>query len=603
MNKDYNQILEEIIQQYGCCAKNLIDSTKVHDIVLDMFQTKCLNKKVAIWGVGRNNSVNSHAAVIINKYILNLQGLSYLIDGCVELQGKEFMGYPIIAPSEIAEKKIDIVIIGSRASRKSITENLLEVAPDCEYIDIYEELKDRGIEIAYNFYNDSNTYTELYKIRKEYECGEEEKRAENLKELIALYLKIRDFHYAEHYLNEYHENKFPEYEKLDEMWGKIKKLLQEVQNINRKRKGDVTVFFIDSLRAMDVYGQDENGRLKFNLLKEYLKDGVVFKNAYSTGATTYESMISIIKQKYPFEKNVYADGFMFDFEDFELLNAIRESGRKITFYTAQDYYIMNPSEKYEIKEHLHMSEKLWNVACDMAKSDKPVFNFVSFTWELHFPLLCGFLKEQPQIRGFFDVGTEDMSGFIITQLEDCLKYVDLQFDYYKKFFSKDMMSIFFGDHSQVVYEKKQLPYFAYCKEVDYSVHVAFAICHPDLTPQIVETPFSMIDFNKVVKKAVLEKEICIPAREILRFEYYNVHNKKLIQIAKDKHLEDYIHGIHGFITKDCVIIITATGKKEISFLTEAPDEKEQEAYLEEIVERIEKEQDCSFPSFLDTHFG
>lgn len=596
MQKQYNQILEEIITSYHCRAESIVDSTKIHDFLLDLFLTRCFQKKVAIWGVGRKNSISSHAAVIINKYILNLKGLSYLIEGCVEYQGDTFLGYPIIAPDEIEEKGIDIVIIGSRASRKSIVENLKEVAPKCEYIDIYEELKKNGMEISYNFFQDGNVYTQLYQIRHEYETGREDKRPSCLKRLIALYLKIRDFYYAEYYIKQYHSRKYEGYESFDRMWQEIQALLCEVQAKNQLRSQDISVFFIDSLRAMDVYDK-KNGTLNFSILGEYLKTGAVFEHAYSTGATTYESMISIIKQKLPFEQNVYEDGFMFDIEDFFLLQEMKQSGRKLTFYTAQDYYIMNPSEDYTIKEQIYMPEKLWNLACDMAESERPTFNFMYCTWELHFPLVCGFHRKKPEIRGFFDVGTEDMSSFIIEQLEDCLHYVDIQFSYYKPFFSPDMMSIFFGDHSQVIYEDKQVPYFAYCKDLERSVHVAFAICHKDIKPEIISTPISMIDFNPIVAHAICQKQISLPDRSVLRYQYYNVHSKKLQQIAKEKKLEDYLYGIQGFILNEGVLILTATGREEFLIWEEQSEEKK-----EKLIQTIKKQYDCTFPIFLQTHF-
>lgn len=596
MEINYNERLEQVLKTYNCVATGLVDSAKIHDFVISLFQTRVTNKKIAIWGVGRNNTINSHAAILIKKYILEINGLSYLIDGCVELQGDTFMGYPIIAPHEIEEKGIDLVIIGSRASRKSIVENLKEVAPYCEYIDIYEELKQNGMEISYNFYQDGNLYTELYQTRIYYETSSEEKKAYYLKKLIALYLKIRDFYYAEYYLKEYERQHFLDFEKLHAMWGEIKSLLSEVKARNQRRKGDVSVFFIDSLRAMDVY-QKETDTLTFSILGEYLKEGAVFEHAYSTGATTYESMLSIVKQKLPYEENVYADGFMFDFEEFPLLPEVKKSGRAITFYTAQDYYILNPSKEHKRKEYLYMPEKLWQAACDMAESNQPTFNFVYCTWELHFPLVCGYHRKKPEIRGFFDVGVEDMSSFIVEQLEDCLHYVDLQFSYYKAFFSPDMMSIFFGDHSQVIYEEKQLPYFAYCKDVERSIHVAFAICHKDIKPEVIAKPISMIDFNPIVLHAIQNKEIKLPERNVLRYQYYNVHNKKLHQIGIEKALEDYLAGVQGFLCEEGLILLTATGKEEVILKEDA-----NEAAKERLLEKIKQNYNCSFPSFLEAHF-
>ena len=75
----YNEKLNNIIKKYGYEEDRIIDSTYIHAIVTDIFIQKCTNKNVAIWGVGKKNTINSHAAVIISKYILNLKGLKYLV--------------------------------------------------------------------------------------------------------------------------------------------------------------------------------------------------------------------------------------------------------------------------------------------------------------------------------------------------------------------------------------------------------------------------------------------------------------------------------------------------------------------------------------------
>lgn len=94
---------------------------------------------------------------------------------------------------------------------------------------------------------------------------------------------------------------------------------------------------------------------------------------------------------------------------------------------------MNPCSEIYMKEQLHMPEKLWTMACDIAESDEPTFNFAYYPWELHFPMLCGYMTEKPQIWQFADVGLVNMGDFIQRQLIDCLNYVDTQFSFYKSF--------------------------------------------------------------------------------------------------------------------------------------------------------------------------
>ena len=85
---------------------------------------------------------------------------------------------------------------------------------------------------------------------------------------------------------------------------------------------------------------------------------------------------------------------------------------------SEEYKIMNPDERILFDNHIHMTEKLWNMACDKAASEKPVLSFAYIVWELHFPLLCGYLTNEPVINGFYEVGLKDMSGYIEQQFKD-----------------------------------------------------------------------------------------------------------------------------------------------------------------------------------------
>lgn len=151
MENYYDKKLDDIIKKYEFVAPDIADSTLINSIVLNAITKRCAGKKVAIWGVGKKNAVNGHCAVIIKRYVLNLPGLQWLIDSDIDLQGNQFMGYPVISPEELVHKDVDIVIIASKGSRFSIRDNIKALKPDCEYFDIYEELEKEGLKVDYNF--------------------------------------------------------------------------------------------------------------------------------------------------------------------------------------------------------------------------------------------------------------------------------------------------------------------------------------------------------------------------------------------------------------------------------------------------------------------
>lgn len=600
MSNIYDQRLLGIMDKYGLEKQITSDSVTIHNILMDVFKTRCENKKTALWGAGRNNSENSHASVIIKKYTTYIQRLSVLIDSISELWGKEFMGYPIISPQDIEKSGIELVIISSKVQADSIKNDLKKYAPNCEYIDIYDELKKRGITVYHKFYEESSVYTIIHNIRQEYLSAKDVlTKQEKLKKLISSYLSIKDISYALEYAKEYIEKKYDGWEDIRQAIIEIKKLVKEIKDRNASKKDDVVIFFIDSLRAMDVFEKDNNS-YKAKLLKEYLNKAAVFTNARSTGVTTYESMISVIRKKYPYEQNVYENNIMFNFDEFELLKIAESKDFDIRFYVSEGYRIINPTDKIKFTTQVYFAEKLWTLACDLATSDMKTFNFVYFPYELHFPLICGYHEETPQISGFVDTGVVDTSAFVERQLEECKNYVDREMEYYGTYFNDDILIALFSDHSQVVYDREeQKPYYMYYNNLERSVGVTFFIKGHNISHEWNENLVSLYDFNDIIKNILIKDELVVPDNEIVRYQYYKIHYKKLREIAKERGYTDYIDGINCFTSKEFLYVITKTGIEEVYNLNNIKeniiDSEEGQLFRQKVVSTFNTE----FPDFIN----
>lgn len=598
MTNIYDEKINRIIDKYNMRINDNRDASEIDSNIMKVFIERCARKKIAIWGVGKKNALSGHCAVILDKYILMLTGMKCLIDSDKDLQGTLFKGFPIIAPEQIKDENIDIIIIASRVSRLSIKENILNIAPSCEYIDIYEELEKKGIKINYDFFDGNNFYTELYNIRENYEkSSNREKREKYLKKLISYYLHIRDFYYAEKFVKIYAEQKYSNYKIYIRMFYEIKTVCNEVKEKNSNRHDDIIIHLIDSLRAMDLYKSGNS----LNIFKKIGSEAAVFTEAYSTGNVTYESMIGTIKQKFPFEQNIYENNnFIFDLEEFECLAKIYDDNiLDIKFYTDISYHIMNPHKGIENIDLVHMTEKLWRVVCDMACSENKTFNFIYYPWELHFPMLCGYLTKKPQICNFADVGIIDMSSFIEQQHRDCLDYVDKQFEFFYDFFPKDCTSIIMGDHSQPLYDSKNSdkPYFMYYKDKDRTSHIGFLIKSPYIKAGIYNKLISMIDFNKILEQLIYNHCIYDGDRKIVKYQMYNVQNRRLREVAFEKKMMDYTEGIQCFLSKKYLYAITATGNKEVYRLPNIENDISNEDDGKEFIETVEKQFNISFPNF------
>jgi len=599
MENIYEKRLKDIIQEYDMSCNSIVDSTYIYGLIVKMFQQRCTNKRIALWGAGRNNSITSHASVILSKYSSQLQGMVCLIDSDRNMQGGEMLGFPIISPEAAVSKKLDLVIVASRASAESIKKSIETVLPECEVLDIYQELKNQGIELFYNFYEEKSQYVRLYELRRAYEDASERREKKNaLQELIAAYLAIRDFVYAFRYAECYCNAGYDEDGKMEEMVWKIRQLIAEVQNKNRNREGDITIYFVDSVRAMDVM-DNYSGDVEFQFIEPYLKESLVFTNAYSTGPTTYESLIGILTQQYSFTKDVYADNFMFDIEEVPFLKRACDKDMAIHFYVSEEYKIMKPDSRIDFDNHVHMTEKLWNLACDKALSEKPVLSLAYIVWELHFSLLCGYLRNKPVINNFSDVGLKDMSDYIEDQFEDCFAYVDKEFLYYEDILHDRGDSVFFSDHSQVVYDKEHCwPFYKYYNDPEKQTHCMLALRGPSIPIGIYDRYISMIHFNDVLGKYLFGEAADIGKDSIVRYQYYNIHNWELRKLAAKKGYLDYIDGMNCYASIEYVYMINIHGKQEIyrrDNLTENIIETEEgKQFIHIVTEKF----DTVFPDFL-----
>lgn len=599
MDNCYAQKLQDILRKYHMESEKVYDRTHISSLIARMLRKKCANKRIAIWGAGRNNSITSHASVIMKNYASYLQGLVCLVDSAEEVQGNNMLGYPVIAPEQLINMDIDLIIVASRGQAESIKKSISLYVPKCEVLDIYQELREQGIHLIYNFYEEKSEYEHLYDIRLMCEhAANKEERINGLKKLIADYLEIKDFYYAFRYMNEYIEAGYDNDHLMESMHNDIVKLLEELKAANKKRNGDITVYFVDSVRAMDVIGGTKEAP-EFYLIKDYLNQAMVFSNAYSIGPTTYESLIGILAQQYSYTKDVYADNFQFDVEEVPIIKKAWENGMNIWFYVSEGGKIMNEDARIQFDTHIHMTEKLWDLACNKAVSNKPVFSFAYIAWELHFPFLCGYLNNRPRVNGFYEVGLRDMSDYIEQQFEDCFDYVDKEFLFYEDIIHDNGYSVFFSDHSQVVYDKEHFwPFFKYYNDVEKQTHCMLAFQGPGIQSGIYEDYFSMIHFTDAFCKYIYGENMPLVNDRIIRYQYYNIYNPELRQLAQEKGYMDYIDGMNCFASEKFVYMINIHGKEEVYYRTDLENNIVDSPEGQDFIAEVKQIFDTEFPLFL-----
>ena len=78
-----------------------------------------------------------------------------------------------------------------------------------------------------------------------------------------------------------------------------------------------------------------------------------------------------------------------------------------------------------------------------------------------------------------------------------------------------MTTVIMADHSQPVYdETRNDPYFMFCNDKDRVCHVAFIIADRRLQAGVYNGLVSMLDFNRIMEKAVFQHEVYVPERTV-----------------------------------------------------------------------------------------
>ena len=560
----FDERLNDILIRHGI---EIIDENKMNDnlelSVKGILTEYCAGKKCALWGAGRMNTTSSHTAILIGKYATYLQNLVCVIDSDPDFQGKTFLGYPIIAPEQIKDQNVDIIIISSKNSGNSIIESLIKVSPESNYVDIYAELRKKGLEVYNNFFDERSIYTQIFDLQEGLRTAvKEEEKAGILRTLVSFYYGIRDFHYAYFYLDIYVKKRYEDYGKYIILKRDTDELLDEIRSINAGKTQDVSMFYIDALREMDVM-DSLTGESK--VLRRYIDCAEVYTNVYSTGATTYESMVSAILGKYPLECKVYSQNFLRGVDEFTALKQIHEMGYKINWMVSDAYRLIEEDERLNLDIQIYMSKKLWNLACNLAESVDKSFNFLYFPYEIHCPMLCGFHKERPVIRGFSNMGIEHFPESIAEQYRECIDYMDKQFDFYYELLGPGTTKVIFSDHSQVVYQKDNgtKTYNMYYKDKELCTHIPLIVSREGKDFTAHDGLLSLVDFNQMILSFVRDTRLTRLTKEIVRYQYYPIHSAKIRLHAQQCGYSDYIDGMDIFISKELIYIKTGTGKEEV----------------------------------------
>ncbi|MGN2337484.1 sulfatase-like hydrolase/transferase [Clostridium cagae] len=595
----YNERLEKIIEEYMKKFNINIENINIEPLISEFIVKNCKGKRMAIWGAG------IHTAKLFEKFSTELKDTICIIDNNERLMDSTFMGHNVVSAKDISKYKLECIIVSSYGSRMKIREEIECIAPYAKYIDIYENFERNNVNISGSFYDNDGQYYEINKILDLYRNATTViEKQDLLMELIFKYLNIKDFIYTNKFITEYVFNKYKDFEIFEKLKNELEELISEMKRKVKNRKSDISLFYMDALRAKDVFGC-LNKESNMEYLNEKLKESMVFKNAYATSIFTYESFISMLGGKMPFENKYYNKQEIKTCES-DFLNKVSSYNYKFNVFSAYyDSFIKDEQAYYETKK-IYISQVLWDYFCYLAEKNEDKTKFFSllyFNWGIHPPHICGYHKKMPVHHIGFHVAAHSQKANqseeeFVTQYEECMIYVDKQLEFFMELLPSEEIKVIFSDHGQIIENatKEIKDFGSLVGWHDVRYHVPLIINSSKLPSMQYDGLFSMIDFGELILN-LMNNRINIKNRNIVEMQLEPIYNKHMVNTYVNAGYEDYVHGFKVFRTNEYKYVVTGNGKEKFYKLS---DERinliEDEKYINKI-NTFRDKVDVSFPKF------
>ena len=508
------------------------------------------DKIVAVRGAGEHTEklLSLEGCNICVKYIFD-----YKIQkkGTVEIAGKKFFMYPC---SAIADIDIDIIIISSYSHRKEIRMELEKYKKNFIILDLYDELKDNGLNVNAPFYrNASDTYENVIYYRKKYFA---ESNAFNLKNLVAAYLKIYDFINFEKFSRKYIDGRYTDYKDIQGVMDEIQNLLKCVKiKIKKRKQRDIIIVWNDQL---------DYSYLKYMpYMHEISKNSMFFENAYTMTPFTAATLWEMFQGLKSIDDGIYHNipEVISQFNSNIIKELVFEGYRFI--YIGDEWDAGLFEGKYTAPYYTYGSSCIRCVRLlqELLNSDKPVCIILHELTETHNPYLSGELNdskfhEWPTFGG----STEELA---MEQKRKSAIYWDKQLEFYMGFMSDNSIKIFMSDHGtryniQPIYKEA-------------TTHIIFFITGDRIPEGTYKGMFSIYDFYKVIncilKENYSEEEIF---SDYVLMQETSIFNRTAIHYYLDNNALESSYAFRAVRTEKELYVKLSSGKKYYYLL---PDEE------------------------------
>lgn len=534
------QAYDNLIRKYSFLE---INQTKhVNHLIKDLLQnflTLCENP--AIWCYGR------HTKMLMADYIFEIKQVKYIIDKkYADIDGN---GFCIIGKDQIEACNIDGIIISSYLYREEIKQILKEKYPNIQYLDIYDELSNRGIRLNHAYYINAHAYMHYKYINKlKRNIASDIDKEENYKSLICKFVELKDFQSAINCLEELLCLKYSEqYYQLKNDLEEIYKL--ELNTLAGISQYNVLMLCIDGLRRKDVL---KGGTPK---LKRYLEENTKwYINAYSVSTSTRESLIPAYSENTDLRTKYFELASIPEEECSFILEAIKQK-RKIFFYTDSTAYIDSKDVIVE-SQFQTATEKIWSFIIQAENEENGLF-YVHILYESHYSYPNPDTSTELVTDGsniMFDY-LERNGGRIrtdyIRQQSDAIKYLDRTIVPFLEVLPCRM--VLYADHGNIL-----IPQGMQLSEIDspkYSYHedlieIPVAIKSPENEVGNNENLLSLMSINQIICSLLNQNTFIEEQKEYVKIQRSPIYNPDFQYLYKQSGQEQELKAFECFVFRE-----------------------------------------------------
>lgn len=544
-NRDIEYVLKCILEKYGCSNGLVQQRIRLYALIKTIIEeTTEGKKKIAIKCGG------VHTCWLINDFFKKINIDCIIDNNIAKIHSSIKKKYRVISSYT---SDIDLVIISTYEFRIEVRKEL-ESQGCRNYIDIYEELENRGICLSkeyYHFYD--NPYKYLIELRNEYYNATGDKSCSLIK-LIQASLDVRDFVTAFEYIDEYINERYQNFEKMNLLRHELKTFLQSVrEECIRRDTEDIIWFWQDGLQTYIVD--------KMPFYQKMVQEGMNFENSFTPSAVTRSVYARVLDGIEEYDVYKKPDEWPVTHKTIQWLIEKGYRCFKVTRLDEEEQDLLDFDYHNDLRmiiSNAAATEVYWGAIRILLKDDTKKCLLVHTGLETHVPIMAPNLREYKNlgVDGLLERFDDKKRNAYLKRLSTTVQYVDKQWQFYYELLNKKCIKIYMSDHGDLLFKESH----EFTKDLCQNI---LTIVGNKIPIKQYKDLFSITDFFKVLKYVLEpnkneEESMFVP---MIRMTGVDAYNKAYIEELIDIDFAKFGLAFDGYMTLSDRYIVLGTGEE------------------------------------------